>query len=509
MTLEELIGRTLVFGIPDPEPREEDLRLFRETHAGGLVLYRRNFESPDQLRRLIGRLEGALGRRLLVATDHEGGRVIMLRDGVTIFPDNLAVGSAGEEAWAARQGAIESRELRRLGVDLNLAPVLDVLTDTYSPNIGIRSYGKDPTLVARLGAARIRAMQANGLSACAKHFPGKGHSPLDAHLRLPTITSTWEEMTRGHLPPFRAAIDAGVDAVMTSHPLYPNLDPTPKTPATFSRRIVTEYLRGELGYRGVIVSDDLEMGAVGEISPIGEAAVRAARAGHDLLLVCHRAESQRAVAAALAEAYRSGALPAAALEASVERIRTLEARRSERFESSPPQPEPEGVELAREISRRAVTILQEGVPDLHARAERSVGVVFPRLGSLARRISIETPLLDETAFLRSRFGRFRLTPEILLVDVEPDVKEISAAAALAGRSELTLLFLFDAHLYHSNRLLLNALLRSAHALAVVLLRDPYDAELLPPGVLALTAFGFRLCQLEAVLTRLFGESVTA
>ena len=118
----------------------------------------------------------------------------MFREGVTIFPDNLAVGMVGDAKIAGRQGAIEAKELRRLGIDVNLAPVLDVLTEGYSPNIGIRSYGKDPGVAARLGAARIRAMQAGGLSACAKHFPGKGHSPLDAHLALPTILSTWEEM---------------------------------------------------------------------------------------------------------------------------------------------------------------------------------------------------------------------------------------------------------------------------------------------------------------------------
>jgi len=503
MTLEELVGQTLVFGIPGPELREEDLRLFRETRAGGLILYRRNFESPDQLKRLIGRLEEALGRRLLVATDHEGGRVIMLREGVTVFPDNLAVGTAGEVEWCSGQGTIEAKELRRLGVDLNLAPVLDVLTDAYSPNIGIRSYGKDPVLVARFGAARIRAMQAGGLSACAKHFPGKGHSPLDAHLKLPTIRSTWEEMRRVHLVPFLAAIEAWVDAIMTSHPLYPNLDPEPKTPATFSRAIVAEYLREELGYRGVITSDDLEMGAVGEICPVGTAAVRAARAGHDLLLVCHQAESQRAVTAALLEAYRTAELSVKALETSVERIGRLESRRSARFDAGPPAPEADGPELALKISRAAVTIFREGVPDLKARAARSLGVVYPRLSALAPRISIEPALLDEEAFLRSRLACFGVTPEILLVDVEPSVKEISAAAALAGRSELTLLFLFDAHLYHSNRLLLNALQRSAHALAVALLRDPYDVEFLAPGVLAITAYGFRRCQLDAVLSRLF------
>ena len=235
-----------MIGVAGPDLTDPDIRVFRDTRAAGLILYRRNFETPERLARLIDGLEAALARRLLVATDHEGGRVIMLGAGTTIFPDNLAVGTAGEEAFAHRQGLIEARELRRLGIDLNLGPVLDVLTERYSPNIGIRAYGKDPTVVGRYGAARIKGMQRGGLSACPKHFPGKGHSPLDAHLRLPTIDSTWDEMHATHLPPFFAAIAEGVECVMTSHPIYPNLDPS-RVLATFSRLIVEDYLRGQVG----------------------------------------------------------------------------------------------------------------------------------------------------------------------------------------------------------------------------------------------------------------------
>src|SRR5881396_3973032 len=292
-----------MIGLKGPTVDDADVRLFRETRAAGLILYRRNFESPRQLLEMLARLEGALGRRLLVATDHEGGRIVMLGRGVTIFPDNLAVGTAGEETFAYKQGLLEARELRRLGVDLNLGPVLDVLTERYSPNIGIRSYGKDPKIVSRYGVARIRGMTRGGVAACPKHFPGKGHSPLDAHLALPVIESTWAEMHATHLPPFLEAIASGVDGVMTSHPVYPNLDPT-RVPATFSRLIVEDYLRGELGFRGAIVSDDLEMGAIVQSCPVGEAAVRAAQAGHDLLLVCHTEAAQRAAAAALFDAYR-------------------------------------------------------------------------------------------------------------------------------------------------------------------------------------------------------------
>jgi beta-N-acetylhexosaminidase len=221
MTLAELVGERLVIGIPGTKITPMIVRHFQELHAGGLILYRINFVSPAQIKKLVADLEEALGRKLLVAADHEGGRVIMFRDGITVFPDNLAVGTAGKIDYARKQGEIEAKELRRLGLDVNLAPVLDVLTEAYSPNIGIRSYGKDWRLVAELGAARIAAMQKHGLSACAKHFPGKGHAPVDAHLGLPVIQSTWKEMEEVHLKPFVQAIQTGVDLVPKKSPPFP------------------------------------------------------------------------------------------------------------------------------------------------------------------------------------------------------------------------------------------------------------------------------------------------
>ena len=499
--LRDLVGERLMIGLAGPRLRDEDVTLFRETRAAGLILYRRNFEGPAALRTLLTDLEGALGRRLLVATDHEGGRIVMLGAGTTIFPDNLAVGTAGEEAFAARQGLFEARELRRLGVDLNLGPVLDVLTDAYSPNIGIRSYGKDPALVARYGVARIRAMQRGGLAACPKHFPGKGHSPLDAHLRLPRIDSSWDEMEAGHLPPFREAIAAGVACVMTSHPVYPKLDPS-GVPATFSRIIVEDHLRGRLGFGGVIVSDDLEMGAVAESCPIGEAAVRAAGAGHDLLLVCHTEAAQRRASDALVEAYRSGALPLAGLEAAAERVRRLREVRRERFEGGEPAPEPDGEPLAMAMATRAVTVVRRGPAGFSRALNERVAVVFPRFSDLAPRITIEPALCDERGYLAHVFGIAGIAPEVTLVAIEPTADEIEAAASAAAGADATVLFLFDAHLYASNRALLEAVHASARALAVVLLRDPYDAGLLPSGVLGITAYGFRRVQLDAVIARL-------
>ncbi len=501
MTIEDLVGERLMLGIPGPTVRDEDLRLFRDTRAGGLILYRRNFESPAQLVSLLTTLEERLGRRLLVATDHEGGRVIMLGRGVTIFPDNLAVGAAGDPLLASHQGRIEGRELRRLGIDVNLGPVLDVLTDRYSPNIGIRSYGKEPGIVARCGVARIRGMRAAGLSACPKHFPGKGHAPLDAHLSLPTIDSTWAEMRATHLPPFLEAIAAGVDCVMTSHPRYPRLDPS-GVPATFSRPIVTDYLRGEAGFRGVVVSDDLEMGAIGETAATGEAAMRAASAGHDLLLVCHTEAAQRAAHRALLDAYRAKALPLSSLEESAARIRRLREARNTRFEGGPPRAERDGEPLARAMATRAVTFVTPPEPDFARRLNGSVAVIFPRFSELAPRITIERAVEDEAGYVKSTFAPLGVDPRTLVVDIEPRGEEIERAAEAAAGADATILFLFDAHLYPADRALLETVAGRAQACAVVLLRDPYDAALLPAGVLGVTAYGFRRCQLDAVISRL-------
>lgn len=506
-TFAELIGARLVFSLSGTKPTEEEIRHFRETCAGGLILYRRNFESPDQLRELIRGLEEALERRLLVCADHEGGRVIMFGKGTTLFPDNLAVGEAGDAGWARLQGEIEAKELRRLGVDVNLAPVLDVLTDAYSPNIGIRSYGKDPQKAARFGCERIASMQKHGLSACAKHFPGKGHSPVDAHLGLPVIASTRKEMEEIHLVPFIQAVETGVDMIMTSHPYYPNLDPGPKTIATFSRAIVQGMLREELGFQGVISSDDLEMGAIKEICPVADAALHATRAGHDLLLVCQSLEAQRRVFAALKDAAKLKEIKTSELEKCAERIGKIRSKRARRFEPGTQEPEPGGKDLAWEISKKAVRVLKDskGLLPLSRQwlKHHTVCAVIPRFSELAPRITIEEEILDEADFLKKHFKPYGVVPVVHTVSMEPKETEIEAAALSSRETDVTVYFCFDAHLSPSCRKLLEKIQTSAPRCAVVLLRDPYDLEFVLDPAAAVTAYGFRTSQISACIEKIF------
>jgi beta-N-acetylhexosaminidase len=251
-------GRLFMFGAYGTRPTRRTVALFKSSGATGLLLLARNIESPARTRAFVAELEQRLGRPLLTAVDHEGGWVLRFQSGLTAFPGNLALGRARDPRLAYAVGRQMALELAPLGVRMNLAPVLDVETAAYNPGVGMRSFGADPALVSRLGAAFTRGLQEHGVSACAKHFPGKGAATVDAHVDLPTIRLSRAAYARGHLPPFRAAVAAGADAVMTSHARVPAFD---GAPATFSKKVVRGLLREDMGYDGLIVTDDLCMGA--------------------------------------------------------------------------------------------------------------------------------------------------------------------------------------------------------------------------------------------------------
>ncbi|MBI4342802.1 MAG: beta-N-acetylhexosaminidase [Candidatus Omnitrophica bacterium] len=320
MDLDTLVGAKLALGFPGTDIHDDTVTCLQETRAQSLVVFSRNFSSPEHFYQLIQRLTQAVGRRLLVMVDHEGGRVIRLSGGMTRFPDAATVGRTQQAADVERQGRVEAQELARLGVRVNLAPCVDVIEPGCDPVIGDRSYGSDPERVSQLAVARIRGLQAGGVAACAKHFPGLGAVPRDPHQLLPTIGLDWPAMERSHLKPFAAAIEAEVAMIMSSHVCYPGLGEAPDLPATFSPRLIRELLRKRMRFPGLIVTDDLEMGALSPLGTMGERAVRATEAGHDLLLICSNLEAAHQAATALREAYRNGRLSRTELEESATRV---------------------------------------------------------------------------------------------------------------------------------------------------------------------------------------------
>ncbi len=323
MTLDELIGARLAVGFPGADATDELIRHLRAVPAHSLVVFSRNFTSPDQFLRLLQRLEEAVGRRFLVMVDHEGGRIVRFTEGVTHFPDAMTIGKTQAPEGVEYQGTVEAEELRRLGVQVNLAPCVDVFVDGSDPVIGDRSYGPDPAQVSARGVARICGLQSHGVAACAKHFPGLGAVQRDPHNTLPTIPLEWAAMDAVHLPPFQSAIAAGVAMVMSSHVCYPGLGEPPGRPATFSAHLIRDVLRQRMGFGGLILTDDLEMGALRTFGTIGDAAIQATHAGHDVLLICSDLAAQQDAFFRLRAAYRQGRLSTLELEASVEHIVSL------------------------------------------------------------------------------------------------------------------------------------------------------------------------------------------
>lgn len=316
-----LAAGLLCVGFPGPQLDEPTRSLLRGG-AAGVILFTRNWEDCAQIRALAADVTAAAGRRVIVAVDHEGGRVQRFRGpGFTDLPPMRLVGAGGDPSMAEAMGATAARELRAVGITLDFAPVLDVDSNPANPVIGDRSFGRAPEVVAAMGAAFVRGLQGGGVAGCGKHFPGHGDTEQDSHLDLPRLPHDAERLRRVELPPFRAAIQAGVASIMTAHVVFQAVDPD--VPATMSRRVLQDILRGELGFRGAIVSDDLEMKAIADRMDLGEAALRAVEAGVDLLLCCHEAARQERIVAALAEAIASGRLPEARVRESLAHIQPL------------------------------------------------------------------------------------------------------------------------------------------------------------------------------------------
>ncbi len=323
-TLHAQIGRLLFVGIPDPVLDAATRRTLEELRVGGVILFRRNIGTPAEISALTAALHG-LPSRPLVAIDHEGGRVQRLGEPFTRFPPAAVVGQTGNPDFAYRVGRAMAAELASVGIDLSFAPVLDVHSNPANPIIGDRAFSSDPVLVSEMGIALMRGLHDGGVLSCGKHFPGHGDTETDSHLELPIVRRSRAELERTELATFRAAIAAGVPMLMSAHVVYPALDP--EQPATLSRAILTDLLRGELHFDGVVASDDLEMRAILNHGSIGDAAVASLRAGTDALLVCEELPRAAEAFAAIENAVAKGALDGGLITAAAARIQGLRARR--------------------------------------------------------------------------------------------------------------------------------------------------------------------------------------
>ncbi len=332
MTVARDVGQLLWVGFHGTELPAGLRRQIADGEVGAVVLFKRNLAAAGDGTDLVavaGLVESLHAARhdLLVAVDQEGGRVQRVRAPATVWPPMLRFDGTGEQglALARRVGAAMGAELAALGFDIDFAPVLDVHTNPANPIIGDRAFSVDPERAAALALALADGLADSGVLACGKHFPGHGDTHEDSHLALARIDHDLERLRRVELVPFARAAAAGIPMIMTAHVVFAAVDPD--RPATLSSRVVGDILRGELGYRGVIVSDDLDMKAVADHYGVADAAVAAIEAGCDALLLCADRDRQEASREALIRAAEADATMRARVGEAASRVRVLAASR--------------------------------------------------------------------------------------------------------------------------------------------------------------------------------------
>ena len=322
------IGQFLIGSLPGTTIPVELRSLAKEFDLGGVILFSRNIEAPEQVAELSADSEG-LGRTMpaWVSVDQEGGRVARLKEPFTKWPPMATLGRAGtqSEALAERFAKALAEELLAVGITLDYAPVLDIHTNPKNPVIGDRALAERAEDVARLGRVIIRALQGAGLASCGKHFPGHGDTSTDSHFELPLVEHAPDRLRAIEFEPFRAAVAEQVAFIMTAHVLVPELDAD--RPATLSPKVVQTLLRDELKFEGVILSDDLEMKAVSAQYEVPEAAVQAIQAGCDAVLVCQgNVDLQARTLEALVRAVESGVIPATRVDDAFLRLKRTKQR---------------------------------------------------------------------------------------------------------------------------------------------------------------------------------------
>lgn len=501
MTLQEKIGQRLMTGFPGPEMTEEFRQTVKKHKIGNVILFRENIRSRAQLKQLCRDIQDLVrqetGHSAFIAIDQEGGIVTRLPEDAVNVPGAMALGAAGDPENAYCAGLLIGREMRSLGPNFNFAPTVDVNSNRSNPVIGVRSYGDDPHMVARFAERAVRGLLDGGVLCTAKHFPGHGDTDMDSHLALPCVDKPLEALEQVELIPFKAAIDAGVSAVMTAHILFPQIEPEP-IPATMSRRIMQGILREKLGFQGIIVSDCMEMAAIASHYGICEGSLAAFKAGVDLVEITHHPLWCADAAVRILEAAEAGELDLEEMDTSVDRILAYKDRWIERAQ-------PCDFDFASAVaeSRR---MMEQTITEVSRPASGPLSLKDPLcIGCEPYRVSLVGNVEGRKG---NPFG-VQMSEELggSCADMErdPTPEAIAALVEQAKKHGCAVVGTFNAIGNPGQLELIQALADSGVSTAVVALRTPYDLRELPETVWGIAAYEYSPESIRAAARVLRGE----
>ncbi|MFD2330256.1 glycoside hydrolase family 3 protein [Cohnella sp. GCM10020058] len=503
-SLREKIGQLIVTGFPGTSVTEELEALVRDWKIGNIILFAHNAENKSQLARLCEDLQklvvAGTGCPALISIDQEGGRVTRLpRDAVNV-PGAMAIAAAGDPSGALTAGRITAAELQALGINFNLAPVLDINNNKRNPVINVRSYGDTAETVAEYGVQMLRGLREGGVLAALKHFPGHGDTEVDSHLGLPSSGKTLEDLESLELLPFRAAIADGAEAVMIAHMMFPAIE-TRRVPATMSSVIVGDLLKGKLGYEGLVVSDCLEMDAVKKYYGTAQGALGALKAGIHLLFVSHTPSLVRETVEVIEQAVQSGELPIETLDAALDKVLYYKGKYA--FGAEAPALSVVGCETHRKeaaaISDASVCVVTGRLAIVQPGETRTLFA-----GSLPYRTDqASSQVADGPAFpdaMADRMGGGRM-----LVGIDPDEAEIGRVLGEAERYDRVVYGLFNGSDNPGQLEAVRRLVDAGKRVTAVALGKPYDLEALEGVDCGLAAFEYTALSLASVARVLSGE----
>jgi beta-N-acetylhexosaminidase len=480
--------------------------------AAGITLFRfLNVASPGQVRGLTGAIQAAAARRQpdapprLIAADQEGGQFLALGEESTPFAGNMALGAAGDPDLAERVGRAIGRELRAMGVNVSYTPVCDVATDPANPGIGIRAFGDDPVAVGALAAATVRGLRAGGVATTAKHFPGTGDVAVDPHLELPVLAVSAERLRSLEFVPFRAAVAAGADLVMSGHVALPAITGDPTLPATLSRAVMHDLLRDELGFDGLAISDALDMRALPQGPEQALDVIASLRAGLDLLLLSPDPGARYRIETAVAHAASRGLLERSAVARSLARLARLQAHLAD-----VPAPgldvigSAEHQRLAKELAERSVTLVRndEGLLPIRSGLGARIAAIMPQPRDLtpADTSSRVPPML--AAALRAHHP----VVDEFVTSNPPTAVEISALRDQVRAYDLVVIGTIAASFDRNQADLVEVVLATGVPTLTVALRTPFDLASYPMSRTHVCTYGILRPSLDALAGALFGRT---
>jgi beta-N-acetylhexosaminidase len=512
LSLKRQIGQLFMVGFQEPTPSREIIDLIQRRYVGGVILFSRNIRDTQQVVQLTAELQAIAKDAghpypLLIATDQENGMVQRLGSALTALPGNMALGAIGDAEVVARVAELTGHELRQLGINMNLAPDVDVNNNPSNPVIGVRAFGEDAATVAHLTAAAVRGCHAAGTISCLKHFPGHGDTATDSHHGLPTLPFTLERLQALEFLPFISGIRAGATTIMVAHVALPQATPDHTgLPATVSQTVVQGLIRQELGYQGVVVSDCLEMDAVATTVGTVRAAVMALQAGIDLVLISHTYARQQESIEAVYEAVDSGELHPEAITAAVKRVLDLKQRYlswatipAATLELDTQQ------QLTTQLYRRSTTLVRDEGRVLPLDLDESLRILVVAAPPVSM-----TPAADlvypHEVLVQSIQERHPNTQGILL-DLQSAESYRQRLDALLTTADLVIVATINAHLDQRQVDLMKHILQSGKPTIGLATCDPYDLSVFPELGTYLATYEYTVPALVAAVEVLFGEAI--